>query len=227
VPWYRHPDEGRLHQQGPEECVVLVRPQKKHWRVNTGPLDGLLLGVTALPQVNSMSEPGLLAPRPLREFDQGALMEELQRRITASFERHQRNYGGVMLDKLHPWIYSSLQGLSQTVATREITWLLGAGFVGGQVCSTPHCTNRASERSHGPNHPRPALFRRAWETVAPNHERLVPLLEVMVEFLRLHLLPEVEFTLQCHPCHMRQARVARNARLAQIQELEERPVLQA
>lgn len=172
-------------------------------------LETLLLQTTPLPRTVQSVE-----RVQLREFDVAALAEEVQRRIHMSRERHERHYGALFVDKLHQHEESTLQSLSQTVATREITALLGTGFVFSWRCATPSCQNPASERSHGQNHPRPALFRRAWGTVAPRHERFVPILEVMKEFLRLHLLPEVGFTLQCHACHVAQDRAARDARLA-------------
>jgi len=169
-------------------------------------LEVILLQTTMLPQIVEGAQ--------LRDFDVAVLAEEMERRIRNSRERHERHYGALLVDKLHQHADSTLQSLSQTVATREITALLQAKFVMSLRCATPGCQTRASERSHGQNHSRPALFRRAWETVAPRHERFVPILEVMREFLRLHLLPEVGFTLQCHACHVAQDRAAREARLA-------------
>lgn len=162
-------------------------------------LEVLLLQTTMLPPTAQIAEGA-----QLRDFNAAALAKEMERRIHNSRKRHERHYGALFVDKLHQHAESTLQSLSQTVATREITALIGPGFVNSRRCATPSCQNRASDRCHGQNHSRPTLFRRAWETVAPRHERFVPILEVMREFLKLHLLPEVGFTLQCHACHVAQ-----------------------
>ena len=139
--------------------------------------------------------------RPLRDFSFSEVADELRRRMELSRERHLAWYGAVLLDKTNANCLQSLHALSQHLCTREITFIFTQSFVRHYRCANQGCSNAAAERCHGQTNSRPVMFQRAWFLVEPLHGRFVPLLQVIREFLLMHLAPEAEFSFMCHACH--------------------------
>ena len=169
------------------------------------PLDDAALIFHGLPSVAETLQRMTHLPRPLRDFSFEEVAQELKRRMDACAPRHNLCYGALYLDGSNPVCDATLHSLSQQVCTREITNIFAASFVSRYRCARHGCDNVAMERCHGPNHSRPAMLRAAWLAVAPQHARYVPFLEVMREFLRLHLSPDAEFSFMCHDCHINSA----------------------
>ena len=169
----------------------------------TGPcLDDEALVRYGFPSVaQTISQMTQLASRPMREFSFAEVANELHRRIEGSHDRLLSCYGAIFLDKTDDTCLQSVHAMSQHLCTREITQIFTPTFVGRYRCANPGCHNAAVERCHGPHSSRPDMFRRAWFLVQRLYERYVPLLDVMTEFLRMHLDPDAEFSLMCHACH--------------------------
>jgi hypothetical protein len=175
----------------------------------TGPcLDDDALVRYGFPSVTqTIAQMTQLSSRPLRDFSFSEVADELRRRIEGSRDRLLSCYGAVFLDKTDVNCLQSVHAMSQNLCTREITQIFTPTFVGRYRCAKPGCHNAAVERCHGPNNSRPDMFRRAWFLVQRLYERYVPLLDVMTEFLRMHLAPEAEFSLMCHACHRNADRI--------------------
>ena len=139
---------------------------------------------------------------PLRPFVFEEVADYLRQRIVASQARHRSWYGAIAIDKHSGDVLTSLHALSQHSCTREITCIIARGFIHRYRCASPGCNNIATERCHGPNNSRPVMFSQAWQRVEPLHDRYVPLLDLMLEFLRMHMAPESEFSFMCHACHI-------------------------
>lgn len=165
------------------------------------PTDAALIlnGFPSMAQtVAQITNNAMIHPRPF-VFEEVA--DYLRQRIVSSRERHRAWYGAIAIDKHSGDVVTSLHALSQHLCTREITFIFTRGFVGQIRCARPGCYNIATERCHGPNSSRPVMFLQAWQRVEPLHDRYVPLLDIMLEFLRMHLAPESEFSFLCHVCH--------------------------
>lgn len=172
--------------------------------VNGPPLDDAALIAHGLPSVAETAACMTRLPSPpLRDFSHEEMATELRRRLEVCAPVHKSRYGAQYLDQTDPLCLHNVRSLSLLVCAREITDIFLAAFVSRYRCARAGCNNVAVERCHGPNHSRPDMFLRAWAAVAPSHQRYVPLLQVMLEFLSMHLSPEAQFSFLCSACHRR------------------------